>query len=216
MKAEKKTFVMSLDWYETIQECSDEEKAWLLDAIYKYQLYGQMPQTKDRFLRATFMTMQKFFDYNSEKYEEKKIQNSLNQQKRWAQERKDTASVEAIEERKRFLKSHSLAEYTDVYGRIQMYTDNDNDSDNENDYESDNDSDIESENENESVYESVYEYESEGLRERKQVSLPELQQYHDEHGYTFDCRNAFNAMTKPLYKDELQAKCNFWENIPKR
>lgn len=206
---------MSLEWYNTITECSESEKAWLLESIYRYQLFGEIPVTEDRFLKIIFNNMKQFFDYNGEKYEERKIQNSLNQQKRWAEAKKDSAKIAAIEEQKRFLKTHSASEYTNVYGRIPMYTDNDNDTDigidNESDYENDNESDSDNDNEHDSDCGDGYGV----LKGRREITLPELQQYHDTHGYTFDCRKAYSAKNRPLYEDELTEKCKFWESISK-
>lgn len=208
MKAEKKSFVMSFDWYPSIQECTDEEKAWILDSVYRYQLYGEVPKTNDRFLKMIFAEMRKFFDYNAVKYEEQKIQNSLNQRKRWA---KTEEEAEAIEEEKRFLKSHSIEEYTAVYGRIQTNTDNDigNDTDNE----IGTDSDIDNENDTDIGCDYGSGDVSKG---REQVTLQELQDYHSKHGYTFDCRKAYSAKINPLYWDELKTQCDMWEELSKR
>ena len=157
----------------------------------------------------------RFFDLNNAKYAERCIQSKLAQQKRWAEEKGNAEMIRLIDEQSRFLKSHSLQEYTDKYGSIRTYTDNDNDSDNENesDYDSDNVYDNESDNDYVSDSDNDSDYGDGVERKRKEVSLEELLQYCQSHGYTFDAKKAYRAKTKPLYRDELREECDLWESL---
>lgn len=215
MKAEKNTFVMSYDWADIIQECTTEEKAWLLDAVYEYQLRGTIPETDNRFLKTTFLTMRKFFDINAEKYEEKKIVNSLNQQKRWFREKNDIAGQKLVDEKLNYIKSHSLKEYRDVYERIRTYTDNDTDIDTDIDSDTDSDTDTEYDSDTDIETDIENEYVSGDVEEGEIVSLEDLQAFHDANGYTFNCQTVYSAKTKPLYRKELKSMCDFWESMNK-
>lgn len=215
MKQEKKSFVMSFDWYDSIKECTVNEKGWILEAVYRYQLYGEVPDTDDRFLKVIFDTMKKFFDYNSERYEEKKILNSLNQKKRWMKERGDADGVRTITEETDYLKGHTVEEYMRLYGRIQPNTDTDTVIGT--DYVTDDDT------ENESVYEdnTVTDSDNDSVgedepKERKQVTEERFEQYCHDNGYTFDYRKVFRTKRKPMYEDELQNECELYQSLEGR
>ena len=214
MKKEKNAFLMAYDWYDTFQQCSDKEKAMILDYAYAINLNQKPPETSDRFMKSIFMQMDKFFSYSKEKYLETCIDKSLNQQLRWAKDKKDAEKIQQIKDRKNYLKFHSVQEYTRVYGSIHDNTDNDIDLDYEKEFEIDLD------------YEKEFEYDSdideeidsEGMEEEGKeegynisavnhvVSLPDLKTYCKEKGFTFDVAKSFNV-SKPFTIDQLEEWC---------
>ena len=214
MKKEKNAFLMAYDWYDTFQQCSDKEKAMILDYAYAINLNQKPPETSDRFMKSIFMQMDKFFSYSKEKYLETCIDKSLNQKLRWAKDKGNAGQIQKIKEQKNYLKFHSTQEYTRVYGSINDNINNDIDLDYEKEFEYDSDSD----QDNEKDSDIDEEIDSEGMEEEGKeegynisavnyvVSLPDLKTYCKENGFTFDVAKSFNV-SKPFTTDQLEEWC---------
>lgn len=218
MKKPKNTFIMCLDWYDSIAELEPEQKAMLLDAIYNYQINGEVTSPKDKIVKVVFAPMIRFFRSAEKDYDKRCIQNSLNQLKRWANEDGDEAKKTEIKERERYLKTHTAEEYRTLYERIPLYSHTDTESNTDIDTNSDSDNDINSVSNTEFNLNdnTKSECDSEGVqRERKEISLDELQAYCDSHGYHFDCWKMLQAKKAPLYENELASMCEFWESLVK-
>ncbi len=141
MTEQKTTFVLNGEWFdEFLSDSSHEEQAWFLRAIFIYNNTGEILSTEgqrdERYLRSHLKQMIRWFDVNNEKFRKRKIDNSLNQQIRWAKD--DEKLIAELKRKKEFLKEHTYSEYTNVYGRIptdsvyETDTVNDTDSFNEN------------------------------------------------------------------------------------
>ena len=212
-----RTFVGTTKWLdEFVSESSVEEQAWFFRAILTYNKTGEVISTDgmqdERYLKSHFKQMKSWFDGNSEKYLKRKIDNSLNQQIRWADERGNVELSRELREKKEFLKEHSIDEYTHVYGRIAPNTDehkripNDNesvyvsdsvnDSVSDNDFDSDYDSYIDSLSDYESVTENVSDADSDSDR-GTESDAPELP-------VTLPMKFTFDNLTK--FEDYLRSK----------
>ena len=223
------TFLMQFDWYEMIELLNTEQKASLLDAIYQYQLYGEIADV-DPMVRLVLTPMFTFFKGAEEDYNKKCIKNSLNRHKGWTEKDGDETKLAIIEEQTRFLEEHNSKEFTNAYDAIgsytnvkdategytkNTYTDTNTSSSPNNNVSSK--SHTESNTDSQSYIGFNTDSDGEGVqRERKEVTLEELQRFHDEFGYTFDCRSLYRAKAKPLYEDELVSQCDRWESLVRR
>jgi len=136
---------MSYEWYDDIKKCNEKEKAMILEYAYAFHMGEDLPKSDDRFINRIFEKMNKYFGNNKIQYEKRCIDNSLIQKLSWAKRTKNKEKENQIEKQRRYLETHSIQEYTQVYGSIQNYTDYDNEYENETD--NDNDSEIEIDNE---------------------------------------------------------------------
>lgn len=213
MTKKRTTFLMQFDWYAMIDQLNTEQKASLLDAIYHYQLYGEIIDT-DPIVKIVFTPMLTFFKGSAADYEKTCIKNSLNRHKGWAEKDKDQKREADIQEKMRFLEEHTAEEYRDVYERKGAYT-------------KDTYTNTKSSSESESISESNFNSKDnlndntrsgckgEDYKEREEVTLEQLEKYCSEHGYHFDCRKSLSAKKTPLYRDELASQCEFWESLVK-
>ena len=217
---EPTTFLMQKDWGDMIALLSPSQKADLLDAIYAYQINGEVIEIADPMVKITFVPMLKFFKGAEEQYRKKCITNSLNVQKRYAKKDGDKERQKEIKEKKRFIADHTSEEYTTEYDRKGTYTKATNTNTNTNINTSTiantsastlskplTDSDINTLSDSDAV--------DGDYKGKESVSIEELLNYCEEHGYTFDARKVYRAKTKPLYQDELKEACDTWEALQK-
>ena len=102
-------------------ECTIEEKGWFLDAMFQYNLNGQISEHSDRFMNSHLRIMVNWFDANAERWAKSKLLNSINQRMRWAKDSPE--ETKKLEDEKRFLQTHSVRAYMSVYARIPSNTD---------------------------------------------------------------------------------------------
>lgn len=67
MQNRKKSFIMYNDWYSIISGFSDEKKAKLLDAVFKYNIYST-ESALDPELEIAFAFMKQAFDRDNKKW----------------------------------------------------------------------------------------------------------------------------------------------------
>ena len=87
----KESFVLYNSFYEPIRSLSKEDKASLLDAIFQYQINGNIP-TLSISANMAFMFIKSQFERDNEKYKKRCEKNAANARMRW-----DTNACERIQ-----------------------------------------------------------------------------------------------------------------------
>ena len=132
-KGTRKSFVLYTSYADQIKLLNESEKAMLLDAIFEYQLTGELSVELCPMVAMAFSFMKRNFDADFKKYEkkcERLAENTKNKSKKeeTIENEKENIVIETQQ-----IDTISCRDHIDIVG--------DNDNDNENDNENDNDND---------------------------------------------------------------------------
>lgn len=81
---EKKDFIIYHSSYTIIEELTIEERGELFTSLFRYSMYGEIPEYENRsLLSIAFKSIRTAIDISNKKYQEKCEKNSENANKRW-------------------------------------------------------------------------------------------------------------------------------------
>ncbi|MCD8052410.1 MAG: DUF6291 domain-containing protein [Clostridiales bacterium] len=79
--AERKSFLVYLDWEDILRVMSNEQKGELFSAMFAYIKRGEYYDGGDQMVEVAFAFVRATFDRDEEKYQERCARNALNGQK---------------------------------------------------------------------------------------------------------------------------------------
>ena len=91
----KKGFLIYKSLYEPIKEFNREQKGELLEAIFEYQISGEVPQGISPIVNMAFLFFKNQFDIDNEKYEERCEKAKRSAEARW-KKKQDANAYERI------------------------------------------------------------------------------------------------------------------------
>jgi flagellar biosynthesis GTPase FlhF len=126
---DKKSFVLYTEYYEQIKKLNPNQKAELLDAIFRYAETGEVIEFSDITAEITFGFIRQQMERNDEKYKERKVRNAKYYENKKNAENNFKTNSENSETEKNFKKNSE----TEKSFKTNSDSDNDNDNDNVND-----------------------------------------------------------------------------------
>ena len=130
--ATKKSFVVYHDWRDLMSMLDQSQKGDLIDAMFAYEIDGELADFEDKAMKSIFAFMRKRLDENREKYQETCQKNAENAKLRWDRKRADASVYDG---------KKSDASLSDEMRASANYADTDNDTDNDTDPDNDTDTD---------------------------------------------------------------------------
>lgn len=91
MPKNKETLILHYGLLEDFEYMTKEQIADFIIAIFRYEIYGEKPEFKDRLLYPYFQNIARVLDNNKIKYDEKCEKNKSNAKLRWEREKNGSA-----------------------------------------------------------------------------------------------------------------------------
>ena len=214
---DKKSFVLYTEYYEQIKKLNPNQKAELLDAIFRYAETGEVIEFSDITAEITFGFIRQQMKRNDEKYKERKVRNAkYYENKKNAENNFKTNS----ETEKNFKKNSETEKSFKTNSDSDNDNDNVNDNVNENENVNDNDNDRKSDSASQhsrskksaygkwkNVLLTESEYKSLLQEHGKQIaedSIAKLDNYIETSGKSY--RNHYAVICKWISEDETERK----------
>jgi|GEM_PF-1926293 len=134
----KSTFIMRDEWWDMLEDMTDEQRGVFLAAIYQFRATGELPEISDSHVRGVAKYISRSIAETDDKYEKKCQKLSKNASKRWDKEETDTdKDAIASNENANACKEMQLHKFASEKNAIAYDTDSESDSDSESDIDID-------------------------------------------------------------------------------
>ena len=224
---DKKSFVLYTEYYEQIKKLNPNQKAELLDAIFRYAETGEVIEFSDITAEITFGFIRQQMERNDEKYKEKKVRNAKYYENKKNAENNFKTNSENSETEKNFKKNSETEKSFKTNSDSDNDNDNVNDNVNENENVNDNDNDRKSDSASQhsrskksaygkwnNVLLTESEYKSLLQEHGKQIaedSIAKLDNYIETSGKSY--RNHYAVISKWISEDETERKSKVGSDV---